>query len=71
MFEIAEPFPAMSAKVERPETLRELRFEVPETLTELRFEIPKTLRVAGPKIVEEFAKRVVTFKVSIFAVPRT
>ena len=35
------------------------------------FEVPHTFKVFAPKITAEFAYRVVTFRVSILAVPRT
>ena len=37
-------------------------------VTIFRFDVPRTFRVWDPTV---FAKRVVTFRVSIFAVPRT
>ena len=55
-----------------------LRFDRPAlspkyacALTTLRFDVPRTLRVWGPKMVAELAKRVVTFNVSMLAVPST
>jgi hypothetical protein len=40
-------------------------------VTILRFDVPRTFRVWDPNTVAEFAKRVVTFKVSMLAVPTT
>ena len=40
-------------------------------VTFARFDVPRTFRVCEPNTTAEFAKRLVTFKVSILAVPRT
>ena len=58
--------------------LEALRFERPAPfpkyawpVTILRFDVPRTFKVWDPYTVAELTKRVVTFSVSILAVPKT
>jgi hypothetical protein len=72
-------FPRINALGTIPKAkLEALRFERPAPfpkyawpVTILRFDVPRTFRVVDPYTMAELTKRVVTFRVSMLAVPKT